>query len=158
MTTLDRMKRRLQRLRARQRELSLNGKLCTASAMEGDIRDLEAQIAALEPRPLREYIDRDTLRRLGLHRKIIELHLAADYLADCGADYASTLATLGLNDVALMPQVKEIQRLAQHLANHLCEINIPALGEFMTGNDDYINSLHGFSTAYINSKVALTNE
>lgn len=155
MTQLQRLQSKLQRLRARQRELSLTGRLCTAWAMEGDIRRLEDEIEARTPKPLREFIDKATLDRLGLHRKIIALHLAADFLNDCCYDYTDTLRKLGLEDSTLTPEVAEIKRLSGNLAARLCKMGIQALSDFMVNNDKYIDALHGFTTAYINSKVAL---
>lgn len=155
MTRIERYQAKVDSLRARQRQLALSGKLCTAQCMEANIRELEQAIEDMRPKPLREFIDKATLDRLGLHRKIIALHLAADFLNDCCYDYTDTLRKLGLEDSTLTPEVAEIKRLSGNLAARLCKLGIQALSDFMVYNDKYIDSLHGFTTAYINDKIQM---
>lgn len=155
MTRIERYQAKLDSLRARQRQLALSGKICTAQTFEAKIRDLEKAIEDMRPKPLREFIDKATLNRLGLLHKIIALHLAADFLNDCCFDYTDTLGKLGLVDTTLTPEVTEIKRLSGHLASRLCELGIPSLTDFMTENDKYISGVSGFTTAYINDKIQM---
>lgn len=159
MTRLEILKKKLDDARCRQMALYRAGNIIEGRKMTTRIEAIEEQLREAEkyvPQPLSKLADHETLRKYRVSEKMIEMHLASDYLADCAFDLRETLKKLGFVDCSLFPIVDEICKSSQRFANMVCEEKFAGLKDFIVNNDGYIDSLHGFTKAYMNSKLVVT--
>lgn len=87
---------------------------------------------------------------------MVALHLAADFLADCGYDLKDTLNKLGLEGCSLFPMIEDITKKAQDFASIVCHPEFAGLSDFMVNNEEYIDTMHADTDAYIEKKLVIT--
>lgn len=161
MRRIDKLKEKLDKAMARQSALTRSGKLVESLRMNAVISAIEEEIAEArkyEPQQLGKLLDRETLRRMEIGAKLVEVHLAADYLADCAFDIRETLDKLGLADCSIFPMLRSIQRQAQEFADIVCHPEFAGLSDFMTTNDRFIDDMHLIARRYISEKLTLTDD
>lgn len=132
------------------------GKFHKAQLLQNKIAVIEEQIKeaeAYEPRKLSELLDRATLDKYKISQKMVALHLAADFLADCGYDLKDTLGKLGLDGCSMLPMIDEITKKAQAFASIVCHPEFAGLSDFMVNNEEYIDKMHAETNSYIDKKL-----
>lgn len=135
------------------------GSFIKARTLDDRIKAIEAQIKEAEeyePKRLSELIDQETMRKHRLSEKMVALHLAADFVAECGYDLKDTLAKLGLHQCSLLPMVKEITDKAQAFASLVCHPSFAGLSDFMVENEEYLDELQRVTAEYISRKLQIT--
>lgn len=160
MKKLERLKSKLEKAVAERAGLIRGGKLIEAGRATSRITALERAIEdarRYEPQQLGKLLPAETLRSSGLSKKLIEVHLAADYLADCAFDVRETLESLGFADCSIFPMLKAIQDRAQEFANIVCHPDFAGLSDFMTTNERFIDDMHLISRRYIADKLLITD-
>lgn len=132
------------------------GQYYKAHQLQSRVDALETAIEeakAYEPRKLSELIDRATLDKHKISEKMVALHLAADFLADCGYELKDTLAKLNLDACSLLPLIDEITKKSQSFASVVCHPEFAGLSDFMVNNEEYIDTMHKETDAYIEKKL-----
>lgn len=135
------------------------GSFVKARTLDNRIKAIEALIKEAEeyePKKLSELLDQETMRKHRLSEKMVALHLAADFVAECGHDLKGTLAKLGLHQCSLLPMVKEITDNAQAFASLVCHPSFAGLSDFMCENEEYLDELQRVTYEYISRKLQIT--
>lgn len=161
MKKIDRLRAKLDKARAERCALIAHGKIIEAGRMNPRIAAIEKAITEAEryePQLLGEILDRKTLAESGLSRKLIETHLAADYLADCAFDTRETLEKLGLADCSIFPMLLSIQKQAQAYASVVCHPEFAGLSDFMCNNERLIDDLHLLCRRYMDERINLFDD
>lgn len=161
MKRTEKLRLKLDRARAGRAALIAAGKLVEAGRANARVAAIERELAdaeRYEPRLLGEILDRKTLAESGLSRKLIETHLAADFLADCAFDLRETLGKLGLADCSVFPMLRSIQKQAQAYAGIVCHPEFAGLSDFMCNNERLIDDLHLLCRRYIAERINLTDD
>ena len=128
----------------------------TISDAEFRIRLLEAQIEEekkYQPNPISELLTPEQIAKHGIVQKIIEMHLAADFLADSAMVLRETLEGLGLNGCSLFKYTAEIKRNSEHFASLLCAYQ--SLQDFICDDGEYIEAAHNLANAYITKHLEI---
>lgn len=115
MRKIERYRNQLAELEARRSRLVRKGDLIMATALNNDIRRVEAMIKEVEeyeesikPKPIKELIPMDKIHESGIIPMIMECHLAADYLTACAYQLSDTIKEMGFNPVSIIPDIEEI--------------------------------------------------
>lgn len=122
----------------------------TISDAQFRIKMLEAQLQnelEHQPMPLSKILSKEQVDENKIVQKIIEMHLAADFLADSAMILRETLDKLGLDGCSLFPYVAEIKSKSEHFASLLC--NYKPLSEFICDDDEYIEAAHKLTANYM---------
>lgn len=101
MKRIDRMRTRLQELQHKQMDLYRHGKMIEGQKLFRQIAALQEEIKELdeyEPHKLSDMIDHETLNQYHIAEKIVAMHMASDFLADCSLDLRTALGKAGLAD------------------------------------------------------------
>lgn len=160
MTRIDRLREQARTLQCQIKASIRNGSIIAADRLNSHLKKIEAQIAQAEeyePKLLREVIDNDTLVRSGLAKKIVEVHLAADYLADCSHELKDIFKKLELVDNTLYPKIEAIRKESQAFANTVCHPEFAGLENFMCNNDRLIDDMHLLAQRYIDEHLVITD-
>lgn len=156
---LRRLERELRFMRERRAHALRLGDYAAAMDISTKLKAKETEIEdyhrLYDPQPLGGIISLAELDRHRINSKLIELHLAADYLADCGMDLKDELGKLGIADCEVYHIVDDIRIRAQRFANVICAPEFSGLVDFMTRNDELIDALHRESRRYIDMKLNL---
>jgi hypothetical protein len=159
MKRSERLKENLAKVKGQLMALYRAGNFTQTRSLEFKIKILEAQIEeaeAYEPRKLAELIDKETLEKHKIAEKMVALHLAADFLTDCGHDLKDTLNALGLEGCSLFPLVDEIRKKASDFAALVCHPEFAGLSDFMVNNEEYIDECHRVTEDYIHKHLEIT--
>lgn len=159
MKRSERLKENLAKVKGQLMALYRAGKFTQTRPLELKIKMLEAQIEeaeAYEPRRLSELIDKETLEKHRIAEKMVALHLAADFLTDCGHDLKDALNSLGLEGCSLFPIVEDIRKKASDFAALVCHPEFAGLSDFMVNNDEYIDECHRVTEDYIHKHLVIT--
>lgn len=126
----------------------------TISDAQFRIKMLEAQIQnelEHQPMPMSQILTKEQVEQHKIIQKIIEMHLAADFLADSAMILRETLEKLGLDGCSLFPYVAEIKSKSEHFASLLC--NYKPLSEFICDDDEYIEAAHKLTANYMSKTL-----
>lgn len=159
MTRKERIEQELKKLEANQRMLLRAGKLIQATQMNKQIDEKRQAIKDceyFEYVPLNEVISKDELTKNKVYAKLLEIALAADYLADCAIECKDVLNKLGVGHLKLLNDVEIIRKHANILSGMPCQEQYGVLYEFMMDNDKLIDDIHTLSRHYIREKMANT--
>lgn len=160
MRRIEKLKAKLEQARLKQLALVNRGKLIEAGRLNPGIEQIRQQIQEAEkyePQQLGKLIDAETLRESGLSKKLVEVHLAADFLADCAMDVRETLGKLGFSGCSIFPLLKDIETRAQEFASIVCHPEFAGLSDFMTTNERFIDDMHIISRRYISDHLNITD-
>lgn len=161
MKRIDKLRAKLDKARAERCALIAGGKLIDAGKMNPKIAAIEKAITdaeRYEPQQLGKILDHKTLAESGLSRKLIETHLAADYLADCAFDTRETLEKLGFSECSIFPLLLAIQKQAQAYASIVCHPEFAGLSDFMCNNERLIDDLHLLTRRYMDERINLFDD
>ena len=153
---IKQLKKDLEKQRRRLEEAKSKLHYATIADAEFRIRLLEAQIAEeqkYQPQPLSDILTKEQIAENGIVQKIIEMHLAADFLADCAMILRQTFENLGLDGCSLFPHIAEIKRNSEKFASLLC--NYQSLTDFICNNDEYIDAAHNLALTYMDKKLEI---
>lgn len=161
MKKIDRLRQRLETMQAERGALLRKGRLIQAAEYNSIIEAIENKIKeaeAYEAQQLSKLVPEETLNKYRVPEMIIELHLAADYLADCAFSLRATLDHLGIERCSLYPLTDEICKKAQAFADIVCHPEFGQLADFMCDNEQYTKALHGFSQSYMRQHLAIKKQ
>lgn len=159
MTRKERIEQELKKLEVKQTALLKSGKLIQANQLNKQIEDKRQALKECEYyeyQPLNEVVSRDELTKNKVYAKLLEIALAADYLADCAIECKETLHNLGVGNLKLMADVDIIRKHANVLSGMPCDERYDELYDFMMDNDKLIDDIHTLSRHYIREKMKNT--
>jgi len=164
-TRTDRNLRRLERelalMRQRRADALCRGDYAGAMAISSKLNAKETEIEdyhrLYDPQPLGDIISLKELDRHRINARLIEIHLAADYLADCCMEIRDELKKLGVADCEIYHIADDIGARAQRFANAICHPQFGGLTDFMVNNDELIDELHQASARYMDSRLNFPN-
>lgn len=140
-------------------DLYRRGQMIEGQKLFRQISTLQEEIKALdeyEPHRLSEMIDQETLKKHRIAEKIVAMHMASDFLADCSMDLREALGKVGLADCSLFPMVNDIFRKSQDFASFVCKAEFAGLRDFIVDNDEYIDAMHEVTDGYMGEHLTLT--
>lgn len=154
--TFKQLKKDLSKQRRRLEDAKARRHYATISDAEFRIRLLEAQIEEekkYQPNPISELLTPEQIAKHGIVQKIIEMHLAADFLADSAMVLRETLEGLGLNGCSLFKYTAEIKHNSEYFASLLCAYQ--SLQDFICDDGEYIEAAHNLTNAYITKHLKI---
>ena len=160
MTKKERLQAELAKLEVKLTDLIKKGKLIQSCQVRKQIEEKQQAIKDCEYyeyQPLNEVVSRDELTKNKVYAKLLEIALAADYLADCAIECKETLNKLGVGNLKLMEDVEVIRKHANVLSGMPCDEKYDKLYDFMMDNDKLIDDIHTLSRRYISEKMKDTD-
>lgn len=160
MTRKERIENELKTLEKKQMVFLRAGKLIQANQLNKQIEEKKQAIKDcefFEYQPLNEVVSRDELTKNKVYAKLLEIALAADYLADCAIECKEVLTKLGVGNLKLMEDVEVIRKHANVLSGMPCDEKYDKLYDFMMDNDQLIDDIHTLSRRYISEKMKDTD-
>lgn len=160
MTRKERIEKDLKSLEAKQMAYIRASKLIQANQLNKQIEEKKQALKDCEYyeyQPLNEVVSRDELTKNKVYAKLLEIALAADYLADCAIECKDILNGLGVNNLKLMEDVEIIRKHANILSGMPCDEKYDKLYDFMMDNDKLIDDIHTLSRRYISEKMKDTD-
>lgn len=160
MTKKERLQAELAKLEVKLTDLIKKGKLIQSCQVRKQIEEKQQAIKDCEYyeyQPLNEVVSRDELTKNKVYAKLLEIALAADYLADCAIECKEVLTKLGVGNLKLMEDVEVIRKHANVLSGMPCDEKYDKLYDFMMDNDKLIDDIHTLSRRYISEKMKDTD-
>lgn len=160
MTKKERIKQDLKKLEEKQIAFLRASKLIQANQLNKQIEEKKQALKDCEYyeyQPLNEVVSRDDLTKNKVYSKLLEISLAADYLADCAIECKEILNNLGVGNLKLMADVDIIRKHANILSGMPCDEKYDKLYDFMMDNDKLIDDIHTLSRRYISEKMKDTD-
>ncbi len=152
MTRLERYKEQLTKLEHKRGEFMRRGKYMEMQRLAADIDEVKRLISEAEPKPVTELFSPEQLRESGLVPAIVEVHLAADYLAACCYTVEDIVKKLGGVPVSVIPELKEIIKKSNAFCSFLYEKD-EDLRNLITDDETLMNALHKKSLSYMNQRL-----
>lgn len=154
--TMKQLRKQLSKQIKRLEDAKARMHYATISDAEFRIRLLEAQIAEeqkYQPQPIALLLTKEQIAENKIVQKIIEMHLAADFLADSAMVLRETFEKLGLNGCSLFKYIADIKRDSEHFASLLCSYQ--SLRDFICDDSEYIDAAHNLARAYIDKNLTI---
>lgn len=104
---------------------------------------------------LRELLPKDEVVRNDIHKKLVKVSLASDFLYDCMFDLTSTLNQLGILVDSLSEEAKSVCKAANALASKLITDKAPQLSEVLLDDEPMVDALHKILDKYIDTTLEL---
>ena len=152
MTRLERYKEQLAKLEHKRGEFMRRGKYMEMQRLAADIDEVKRLISEAEPKPVTELFSPEQLRESGLVPAIVEVHLAADYLAACCYTVEDIVKKLRGVPVSVIPELKEIIKKSNAFCSFLYEKD-EDLRNLITDDETLMNALHKKSLSYMNQRL-----
>lgn len=148
------LRRKCQEQLQKRQLLQANSTMAKIDKLDKEIEDAESYL----PKKLSELFDRRTLNQSGVNIAIVKVHLAADFLADCGYELKDIFNKLGVSEQYLIPLLDEIKNRAQEFASIVCHPEFAGLSDFMVTNEEFIREMHGITQKYIEDHLTITDD
>lgn len=104
---------------------------------------------------LKELLPKDQVERHNIHKLLVKVSLASDYLYDCMAELQHKLNAMGILVDSLSDETKDVCKRANGLASKLLVDKAPQLGKVLLDDEPMIDKLHTIVDQYIDSTLAL---
>lgn len=132
------------------------------SSLSLKIAELEREIAKLKEErdnykrvTLKDLLPRDAVVRNDVHKKLVAISLAADYLLQESEDFRETLDKLGIRSSDIDDEVKHLCTLAQKTASRMIGTKAVQLEQVLLDNEELLKSLHKTTLDYIDKTLEL---
>lgn len=153
---------KLRRLRERYKNYLRANRYLEASMANNDIQRLEQEIKALKEEKenykkvtLKDLLPRDEVVRNNVHKALVEISLAADYLLQAAEDFREILAKLDIQSADIDDEVRQVVKLAQKTASRMVGTPAKQLESVLLNNEELLQSLHQVTLDYINKTLEL---
>lgn len=156
MTRKERLQAELEMLERQQNDLVRKGKLIQSMRLNESIEKKKKEIADCEYyeyKPLAEIIGRDVLTKNKVYSRLLEISLAADYLADCAVECKYILNKLGIGHLKIIEDIDIIRRHAHKLSALPCKEEYNELYDLMMDNDGLVKDIHTLTRHYMRTKL-----
>lgn len=102
---------------------------------------------------LRELLPKDQVERNNIHKLLVKVSLASDYLYDCMSELEHKLSDMGILVDSLSNETNDVCKRANGLASKLLVDKAPKLGEVLLEDEPMIDKLHQIIDTYIDSTL-----
>lgn len=156
MTRYERLKAKMRELEEKRASFIRSGELFKVARIDNRIKEQQALIdeaAQYEPMNLKKALDDEGVPYDDFLVKIIELHLAADYLNDCSVVLKEQLKKYDLTWCSLFPLVDEITALSGSLAGQITEDKFKVTRDLLLDDERLIDDLHLLTRRYMYNKI-----
>ena len=149
---LEYYKGKLADLEARRNRFMRAGQYKKSMQLNQDIEEIRKLIEESEPKPVNELFTQEQIQNAGLIPAVLEVHLAADYLAACCCTVEDIVGKLGCQAVTVVPELKEILKRANEFCNYLYEKD-SELESLIRDDETLMEALHKKTMKYIEQRV-----
>lgn len=126
-----------------------------AIKLEEDIAKLKEEKNNYKRVTLKELLPKDEIVRHNIHKQLVAISLAADYLLHESLTFKETLDKLGIRSSDIDDEVKHLCNLAQKTASRMVGTKAVQLEQVLIDNEELLNSLHDKTLDYINKTLEL---
>lgn len=152
----------LRKLKRQYKTQSSSGYNFNASIISMQIKQLEGEIAKLKEEKdnykrvtLKDLLPEDEVVRNNVHKQLVAISLAADYLLQEAEDFREILANLGILSADIDDEVKEVVKMANKTASRMVGTKAKQLENVLLENHELLQSLHEVTMDYINKTLEL---
>lgn len=152
----------LRKLKRQYKTQSSNGYNFNARIISMQIKQLEDEIAKLKEEKdnykrvtLKDLLPEDEVVRNNVHKQLVAISLAADYLLQEAEDFREILANLGILSADIDDEVKEVVKMANKTASRMVGTKAKQLESVLLENQELLQSLHEVTMDYINKTLEL---
>lgn len=152
----------LRKLKRQYKTQSSSGYNFNAQIISMQIKQLEEEIARLKEEKdnykrvtLKDLLPEDEVVRNNVHKQLVAISLAADYLLQEAEDFREILANLGILSADIDDEVKEVVKMANKTASRMVGTKAKQLENVLLENQELLQSLHEVTMDYINKTLEL---
>lgn len=157
--------RQYEELKKKQSELFRQQKMLQAMQMQPKIDAIKHELEEIDRREqerlynekvtLKDLLPKDEVVRNDIHKKLVKVSLASDFLYDCMFDLQSTLAKLDILVDSLSEEARAVCRAANNLASKLITDKAPQLSEVLLDDEPMVDKLHEVLNKYVDTTLEL---
>lgn len=108
-----------------------------------------------EIKTLRDLLPRDEVERNNIHKLLVKVSLASDFLYDCLLDLEKQLDKLGILVNSFSDETRSVVSASNALASKLITDRAPKLSEVLLDDMPMIESLHDILNSYVDKTLKL---
>lgn len=157
--------RQLEELKRKQSQLFQQGKLLHGMQLQPKIDAIKQELLEIdrreeerkyqEKKTLRDLLPKDEVERNNIHKKLVKVSLASDFLYDCLFDLETKLDKLGILVNSFSDETKAVVHASNQLASKLITDKAPKLSEVLLDDEPMLDKLHEIIDKYIDSTLEL---
>lgn len=157
--------RQYEELKKKQSELFRQQKMLQAMQLQPKIDAIKHELEEIDRREqerlynekvtLKDLLPKDEVIRNDIHKKLVKVSLASDFLYDCLFDLQSKLSELGILVDSLSEEAKALCRAANNLASKLITDKAPQLSEVLLDDEPMVDKLHEVLDRYVDTTLEL---
>lgn len=156
---------RLDQMIDRRNAYMRKGKLNYLPQMDADIAGLreiikqcERDREARKPKPVTDLFTHEQIQKSGLIPAVLEIHLAADYLAACCYTVEDIVKQLGGVATSVIPEIKDVITRANNFCDALYEKDDENATDIIENDEALMRTLHSKTMKHILQRLALRNK
>lgn len=152
-------------LKKKQSELFRSGRMLQGMQLQPKIDAIKQELEDIKRREeerlynervtLRDLLPKDEVVRNDIHKKLVKVSLASDFLYDVVFDLTSTLNQLGILVDSLSEEAKTVCKAANALASKLITDKAPQLSEVLLDDEPMVDALHKVLDKYVDTTLEL---
>lgn len=158
LTKIERMKAERDKLIARRNAYVRNMRLDMAVKMDARIDELDKVLDDLKPKPLSQIAPMEDLRKLKVLEHLVQVYMAADFLADRCFQVNEDFDRLGLELHNIAPEAKDLCRRAEQFASRVAAPEFAGLADFILENEAYIEGMRELTEDYQKRRLKIVEE
>lgn len=108
-----------------------------------------------EKKTLRDLLPKDEVERNNIHKMLVKVSLASDFLYDCLWDLEKALDKLGILVNSFSDETRSVVKASNELASKLITDKAPKLGDVLIDDEPMLDQLHNILNKYIDSTLEL---
>lgn len=157
--------KQFEELKKKQSELFGQNQMVQAMQLQPKINKIKAELLAIqkteedryysEKKTLRELLPKDEIERNNIHKMLVKVSLASDYLYDCMFELKDRLNSMGILVDSLSEESNAVCKAANALASKLITDKAPKLSEVLLDDEPLIDGLHAVMDKYIEKSLKL---
>lgn len=157
--------RQFEELKKKQSEYFSKHKMLEGMQLQSKINEIKAQLEKLdrlererelsEVKTLRDLLPRDEVERNNIHKLLVKVSLASDFLYDCLLDLEKQLDKLGILVNSFSDETRSVVSASNALASKLITDRAPKLSEVLLDDMPMIESLHEILDSYMDKTLEL---
>lgn len=157
--------RQFEELKQKQNQYFQQGKMVQALQLGSKIKDIKNQLLEIQKREedryynqkltLRDLLPKDEVERNNIHKMLVKVSLASDFLYDCLFDLKKKLSSMGIEVNSLSDEAQQLCKASNDLASKLLTDKAPQLGEVLLEDEPMLSKLHGIMDQYVKSTLEI---
>lgn len=157
--------RQFEELKRKQSQLFQQGKMLQGMQLQSKIDAIKQELLEIdrreeerkyqEKKTLRELLPKDEVERNNIHKKLVKVSLASDFLYDCLFDLETKLDKLGILVNSFSDETKAVVHASNQLASKLITDKAPKLSEVLLDDEPMVDQLHAIIDKYIEQTLQI---